>query len=229
METQILNGTQMSYGNYYGGAMNGSTTRFNGSTTRFNGSTTRFNGSILPSGAPAFNGTPLDEDEYREFLIDFYLGDQVAMNGLFDKFKNRRAAGKAKRKAKKETRQNKRAERKDLRGRRRLARTEAIERGEGFFQKAAGALGNIGEAQKIAAMANADLAAQGLAPDLSADGVMSYVSETVANVGGDAINKGLTEWLQDNWMLVAGIGVALAIAIYFAVKASQKNKSKKRR
>ena len=179
---------------------------------QMNGATSR----VLPlNGADMYDGQ-CSPEMYQRFLMLKAMGHPDAMNGLngfFKKLRNRLKAGKERRVQRRRDRRARREERRELRMDRRRARTEAIQKGEGFFQNVGGAIADIGQAKK-AAVSQA-MADQGL----PYDDALSFT-----RVAEEADDDEPT-WLEANWMYVAG-GVAIAgLGIYLATR----NKPKRRK
>ena len=198
MNLEVLNGV-ISPTSFAPG-MQGNTARIQGNTARIQGNTARIQG--------------MSADDLREYYIAKAMGDMEAMQGtplgFLKKARARRAEKKAARGARKETR---RAQR-DIR---RAARTERAAKGEGFFQKAAGALSNFGEAAKIASEAQALAAQDGVMIDVMPDEVRAMAVENEPQP---------TFFEQYKTPLLIGGGLIVAGGLYWAMKPKKKGRKR---
>jgi hypothetical protein len=110
------------------------------------------------------NGIPADYsiEDMEAYRVGYLTGDRDAMNGLFDKFKEKRAARKAERQEKREMKEADKAEKKALRLENKRIKTGKRASGTSFLDRFGGALANLGEAQKLKAEAERDLADEGI-------------------------------------------------------------------
>jgi len=209
MNIHVLNGINPAAATFLQG-----TGRIQGNTQRIQGNTQRIQG--------------MSSSELAEFYVSKAMGDVTTLQGIGffgKKAKARRQERKAARAEKKATRETRKTERRSLRDRRRLARTERQERGEGFFQKAAGALSNFGEAQKIAAEAQVMAAADGveLMPE-DFTGAVDFVTREAMMTEDEAQPS---FWEQYKVPVIIGGAVVLGGVIYMATK-NQGTKKRKR-
>lgn len=209
MQLQVLNGAT---GRIQGAA--GNTYTLNGSS-RIQGATGRIQG--------------FDSEELKEYYLSRAMGDismNAPINGLQGKLKDRIKNRKARRQEKKAGRQMRKEEKRSLRDRRRIARTEAMERGEGFFQKAAGALSNFGEAAKIRATAETMAADEGVPLDFSIEDVRSMAAGAGDVMDDSTGQPGFFE--KNKTAIFVGGGLFLLTVLYFIFKPKQKAKARRR-
>lgn len=201
--------------------LNGATGRIQGRLENYTlNSTARINATGRIQG--------MASDEMIEFYLSKAMGDRSmngTLQGMQGKLRDRIKARKAKRQEKKLTKAARKEEKRALRDRRRLARTEALERGEGFFQKAAGALTSFADASKIRAQAEQMAAEDGISLDIPQNEVLDFAGAAM-DTFKDAEAPEPTFFEKYKTPLAIGAGVVVVgTALYFATR---KKKTAKR-
>lgn len=173
-------------------------------------------------------GMPYDytDEDIQAYRMGYLTGDRDALNGLFDKFKERRAVRKEEKAAKKEAKAADKEERKALRMENRRIRTGKRATGTSFLDKFGGALANLGEAQKLSAQAEADLANEGIDFD---DEIVAERAALASEAGIKSMDAGGGgNWFANLSTTEKAIGgVALAAIAFGAYKMFSKGRKRK--
>jgi len=174
-----------------------------------------------PDDVP-MDGVPMDatDEDIAAYQLAYMYGDPDALQGPFKKFFEKRAEKVGARRAEKNEKKAQREEKQALKMRRRRARTEKAERGEGFFDKFGGALKNVSEAVKTKIEQQAALDQAGIEPD---DEILSQRAAMDSEDSG-----GLGGW-WNNLPTAGKIGVVAggALVAYGVYKFMTKKKGRK--
>jgi len=149
-----------------------------------------------------------DDEDIAAYQVGYMYGDPDAMQGLFKKFKAKRAEKKERKK-----------ERKDLRMENKRVRLQNRKEGKGFFQRVGGAIANAGEALKNKFAAESMLEDEGIdySPEL-VDQRSAIAAESGYKMGEGGSGGGwwanLPGWqkgamIGTGVLALAGIGLAL--------------------
>jgi len=155
-----------------------------------------------------------DEEDTRAYAVGYLTGDPDALNGLFDKFKAKRAE----KKARKEEKQALKDENRAIKQGKKLAKLEKLKSGTSFLDRVGGALQNFGEARKIMAESGAALEDEGIDYDaqiLAERAALASEAGLKSSGGG-----GFMGWLNER-STGEKVGLALVGAggIYFGGRA----------
>jgi len=163
-------------------------------------------------------------DAYR---LAYLVGDPDAMNGLFDKFKEKRALKKEEKAAKKEAKAADKEERKALRMENRRIRTGKRATGTSFLDKFGGALANLGEAQKLQAQAAQDMEDEGIDFDEDILGQRAAIASEAGQKSADGGGGAIGWWNNLETPAKVGIGLAAAGAAFGIYKLATKKRGRK--
>ncbi len=178
--------------------------------------------SLLDEDDVPMNGIPdfYSDEDISAYRLGYMVGDPDAMNGLFSKFKEKRAAKKEERAERKEDRKADRAEKKDLRLQNKRTTAEKRASGTSFLDRVGGALANIGEAKKLMAQSSSELEDEGIDYDAGVLAERAALASEAGLKSSDNGGGGIVAWWNARPVeQKVGIGIGTAAGIYFGGRA----------
>ncbi len=193
--------------------------------------------ALLDESDVPMNGVPSDytDEDMEVYRLAYLSGDPDAMQGLFKKLKGKIQQAREGNKAARTDRREERQARQESRVTARQTRRDKAARGEGFFDRVGGFLGNLGEAKRIAAEAGAALEDAGI--DFDSD-VLEQRAAMAADAGatagdtrmmrsgdtGGGTGGGLMAWWQarsTNEKILYGVGAGVGAWVLYRTLTGQ--------